>query len=146
MRRPALRALSGCLAAVLLLGLGCDALSLIELPRITTVRLVNNGEFDVLAGVAFSDEEDMPEAILEEDDDLEFTIGPGQTRTFTRSCDDLRAIMVSHAELQIIGGVGPEADSGVVREDEDFSCGDVITFTFTHSDLIVDFDVSSSVN
>ncbi len=132
--------------AMLCSAAACDAVSLITIPRpVTIVRLVNNSDFDIVAQIAISDEEDIPEDILEEDDDLEFTLGPGQTRTFTRRCDDLRAIMITHAELRIVGSVGPEADSGVVREDDDFNCGDVIVFTFDHSDLIVDFDVSTSV-
>jgi len=111
----------------------------------TIVRLVNNGDFPVVARVAISDEDDIPEALLEEDDDLEFTIEAGGSRAFTRDCNDLRAVMVTHAELRVLGGVGPEADSGVLREGDDFSCGDAVTFRFDHSDVVVDFDVTTSV-
>jgi hypothetical protein len=150
MTAPTQGVISRGFAVAMLVGVaGCDALSgllgLIPGASTVTVRLVNNGDFDVLARLALSDEDDIPEALLEEDDDLEYTVPPAQTRTFSRSCDDLRAVMVTHAELRIIGGIGPEADSGVQRDGDDFTCGDVITFRFEHSDAIVDFAVSVSV-
>jgi hypothetical protein len=133
--------------ALLPLTAACDsALSLFLNSQATTVRLVNDGDFPVQVRIALSDEDDIPEDVLEEfEDELEFTLSAGGRTTLRRDCDDLRAIMVTHAELRIVGDVGPTADSRVLRDGDDFSCGDVITFTFTHSDLLVDFDVSTSV-
>jgi len=47
--------------------------------------------------------------------------------------------------LLIIGGLGPETNSDVLRDNTDFSCSDTIVFTFDHTDALLDFDVTSSV-
>ncbi len=72
-------------------------------------------------------------------------VGPGQQASFTRSCDELRALVLDDADLQIIGGLGPETSSDVLRIDDEYECGDEIIFTFTHSALMLDFDVSWTV-
>lgn len=143
-----------CLCAILsaagLLGTGCDQLGTIIglLPSAQTkVELVNNGSFPVDAKLYISDEQDIPESLLTSDVGtmLEFTIGEGMTTTFSRDCDELQAIIISDADLLIIGEVGPETSTGVLRDGDDFSCGDTIVFTFDHSEVIVDFDVTHSV-
>ncbi|MCH7884473.1 MAG: hypothetical protein IIC01_04415, partial [Planctomycetes bacterium] len=50
------------------------------------------------------------------------------------------------ADLLILGDIGPEANSDVLRDGDDFSCGDTIVFTFDHSGILVDFDVIVSVD
>ena len=72
-------------------------------------------------------------------------VGDDDTRSFTQSCDDLQAIMIEDADLQIIGGIGPEANTDVLRDGDDFGCGDTIVFTFDHSDLIFDFEIEVDV-
>jgi len=117
------------------------------LPRTTTVRLVNDGDFDVEVTIAISDEQDIPEDLLTElGTELSFTLGPGEATSFSRNCDDLQAIIVEDAELKVIGQVGPHTSSTVLRDGSQFFCRDTITFTFTHSALIVDFDVSTAVD
>jgi len=125
---------------------GCDALQDIIGANTVTVRLVNEGDFDVDVTLYYYDHQEVEEALLVLlGDEVEYTIGDGNTRTFTQSCDDLQAIMISDADLQIIGGIGPEASTGVLRDGDDFGCGDTIVFTFDHSDLIFDFDVDVDV-
>lgn len=129
---------------------GCDALrAFIDfLPtQETRVELVNNGDFPVEVELYYDEEQDIPESLLTTDAGtrLTYTIEPGQSTTFSRNCDELQAIVISDADLQIIGSVGPEATSDVLRDGDDFGCGDTIVFTFDHSDVLVDFDVTPSV-
>lgn len=127
---------------------GCDALLEIVQPRRTTVRLVNNGTFPVRVELFISDIQEIPEALLTADnDDREtFTVGASEVESFSMDCDDLQAIIVDDADLLLIGQVGPETRTDVVRDGDDFGCGDRINFVFDHSELIVDFEVDVLVD
>jgi len=128
---------------------GCDALTEFFGADTVTVALVNNSSLglDVEVEIYISDQQEIPELLLTElGTKLEYTIEAGETVTFSRSCDDLQAIVVSNAELKIIGDIGPEASSDVLRDGDDFSCGDTIVFTFDHSILLVDFDVTATLD
>lgn len=121
---------------------GCDAILGVLQPSVVTVRLVNNSDFAVQARVIYDDDQDLPRDILEETGtELEFTIPAGGATTFSRSCNNLQAVVVDNADLLIVGEIGPEADTDVLRDGDDFSCGDTIVFTFDHSEVLVDFDV-----
>ena len=124
--------------------MGCDALMDILLPSTVTVLLVNDSpNHDVEVMLIYHDDEDVLELILPEVGiEREFTIEPGGTAMFIRDCDVLQAIVIDDADLLIFGGVGPETSSDVLRMGEDFECGDEIVFTFTHSDILLDFEVS----
>lgn len=125
---------------------GCNLLGLVVPKPETTVRLVNNGNFDVRVTVVFDDEQDVPrEALTEFGNALQFTLAPGESTSFSRDCDEIQAITLDNAELRIIGGIGPNFDSEVFRDGDDFNCGDVIQFTFDHSDILVDFDADVAV-
>lgn len=133
-------------AALLPLLSGCSALLGLLTPSSTTVRLVNDGDFDVEVALYYDDDQNVLEAALTEfGTRLEYTLAPGEARTFSRDCDELQAIIVDDADLLLIGEAGPEARSNVLRDGDDFGCGDTIEFRFVHSDLIVDFDVTTSV-
>jgi hypothetical protein len=111
-----------------------------------TVSLVNASEYSVEAKIFIHDEQDIPEVLLTElGDELNFTIPAGATETFTRSCDDLQAIVIDDADLLVLVGLGPEANSDVLRDGHDFRCGSRIIFTFSHSDDILNFDVTELV-
>ena len=142
-----MRALIGgmlCAAATLPLA-SCDALSLL-LPTTVTVRLVNNSEFPVEVKLYTSDTQEFLDFVLTElGDERNYTIPAGETVTFTEACDDLQAIVIDDADLQVLGGIGPEATSDELHDGDDFGCGDTITFTFSHSANILDFDVTDSV-
>jgi hypothetical protein len=122
---------------------GCAAFFDIVQPNRTVVRLVNNGAFPVRVELFISDEQDIPEDLLTADsDDREvFTVGPGGVESFSMDCDGLQAIIIDEADLQLVGQVGPETGTDVLRDGDDFGCGDTINFIFDHSELIVDFDV-----
>ena len=121
---------------------GCDAILGFLQPSVVTVRMVNNSDFAVQVRLIYDDDQELPRDILEETGTaLEFTISAGDTTTISRSCNDLQAVFVDNADLLIIGEIGPEADTDVLRDGDDFSCGDTIVFTFDHSEVLLDFDV-----
>jgi hypothetical protein len=135
---------------VMVLGLfslaGCDAVSNLIAPSTVTVSLVNDSAFDVEAEVWIADQQEIPEFLLDQiGERLDFTVPAGETTTFSRSCDELQAIVIKKADLRIIGDVGPEADTEVLRDGTDFGCGDRIIFSFTHSALVVDFHITTDV-
>jgi hypothetical protein len=137
-------------AAMVVVGLGvcgCEALLGLLQSNVTTVRLVNNGQFTVHAELFISSEQDIPESLLtaDNDDREEYAIPAGETVSFFRDCDDLQAIIIDEADLNLVGEAGPETSTGVLRDGDDFGCGDIITFTFDHSEILIDFDVSVSV-
>ena len=125
---------------------GCDAVGDLIGPSTVRVRLVNNGQFDVEGTLFYGDQQDLPKIVLTEfGEELDFIVPSGGSNTFLRACDDLQAIVIEDADLLIIGDLGPETSSGVLRDGDDFSCGDTIVFTFDHSAILVDFDVTVSV-
>lgn len=143
-----MRLTTGLIAVVCVLSFvsGCSFLGGLLGPTTTSVRLVNDGDFDVEVVLYYGDDQDALEEILTEfGTRMEFTLSPGESTTLTRDCDDLQAVVIDNAELRILGAIGPEAGSDVQRDGSDFGCGATITFTFDHGPLFVDFDVSVSV-
>lgn len=134
---------------LLLICAGCGAADLLVgllQPHKVTVSLVNNGDFAVQVKLFIADNQDLPEALLTDiGTELDYTINAGASASFSRNCDDLQALVIDDAELMVIGGSGPTASSDVLRDGSDFGCGDTIVFTFDHSNLILDFDVSANV-
>jgi hypothetical protein len=125
---------------------GCTLLMNLAAPPVTSVRLQNNSDFEVRVVLYIDDEQDLPrDALTEVGTRLEFTLAPGGSTVFSRDCEDLQAVVIDGAELRVLGQVGPEADSGVLRDGSDFDCRDTVVFTFDHSALIVDFAVTSAV-
>ncbi len=124
---------------------GCGSLlDLLERNEVT-VRLNNDGDFDVDVVLVFDGNQDVPEGLIGTvGTRMEFTIPAGGSQSFSRRCDSLQAIRVEDASLTVIGGVGPHTSTGVYRDSHDFHCGDTLTFTFDHSVLIVDFGVTFS--
>ena len=125
---------------------GCDALTgLIDIfqPRRTTVSFVNNSDFAVEVTVFFDDQQDIPEDVLTATGtERQFTIDAGATMTFSEDCDNLQAIIIDDADLRVIGGAGPQDSTDVLRDGDDFGCGDTIIFTFDHSEVIIDFNIT----
>lgn len=125
---------------------GCGALIGLLSPDTTRVRLLNNGAFDVDIVLYIDDDQEIPGDLLTEvGTRLEYTVPPGETRTFSRDCDALQAIVIDDADLAVVGQVGPNAETEVLRDGDDFGCGDTIEFTFDHSAVLVDFDISVAV-
>lgn len=125
---------------------GCDALLGLLQPRTVTIRLVNNSDFDVDVEMYTHDEQNVAEFLITEvGDRIDRTVGSGQSSTIVGDCDDIQAIIIEDADLLAVGGLGPEANTDVIRDGSDFGCGDTVTFTFDHSALITDFDVTVNV-
>lgn len=137
------------MAALACLIAGCDVIPFLLLPSTVTVELVNDSlTAPVTVRLFYHDDEDVFEAILVQSlltTERDETILPGETVSFTRDCDDLRAIIIERAELQVFG-FSPEVDTGVLRQGEDFFCGSTIVFRFTHSSLIFDFAVTTTID
>lgn len=125
---------------------GCGSLLDALNPPRTTVRLVNNADFEVRAVVVWSDNQNIPRDLLTSTGTrMEFTLAPREATSFTRECDSLQALIVNDAELRVIGQIGPHASSDVLRDGSEFDCRDTIEFTFDHSAAVVDFEVSVGV-
>ncbi len=131
---------------------GCDSINLLQLlsPKTVTVALVNNGSFPIDVKVMLSNSDQLPDFLigdlLANTEELDFVVPAGERVTFSRFCSDIQSVEIKDADLRVVGGIGPETNSNVLRDNEDFSCGDLIEFRFSHSDLVVDFDVSISIN
>ncbi|MCG8404037.1 MAG: hypothetical protein MI923_02445 [Phycisphaerales bacterium] len=122
---------------------GCDLLTTV-LPTTVVVRLVNNGTLPVEVEVYTSDNQDITETLLKTlGTKQEITVAAGQTMTLTEDCDDLQAI-VCEAKLQAVVIV-PDDETNVLRDETDFECGNTITFTFAHSIILVDFNITTNV-
>jgi hypothetical protein len=108
----------------------------------TTVRLVNNTDHTVEVRLFYDDDQELPEDLIELDGiEVNRTLLSGEVEAFSRDCGSLQAIFIEHAELRILGDIGPEEDTGVFREPDDFGCGDTLTFTFTQNVLGSDLDI-----
>jgi hypothetical protein len=137
------RTLSVVFWPITLTSVGCDALLGLFSASTITITLVNQGDFIVDGTFLTSDTQEIPELLLTQTGDAtDFVLQPGQSMTFIRSCDDVQALMIEDADLQVLGGIGPEAQTGVFRDGDDFGCGDRITLTFSHpaTPLTLDID------
>ncbi|MCH8913366.1 MAG: hypothetical protein IIA33_07330 [Planctomycetes bacterium] len=125
---------------------GCDSVVGFLRSRETTIVLANDSDFDIEVVLFYGDDQNILEALLTEiGEEMTLTIGPGEQSTFSRDCDDLQAIIIEDADLQILGGLfTPDADTGVLRDGSDFGCGDTLTFTFTHPDLALSLNIAFS--
>jgi hypothetical protein len=125
---------------------GCDLPANLFQPNQVKVVMTNNADFRVNVEIFIHDQQEIPKAILIEiGQHSEFSLAPGETTSFSRDCEDLQAIVIDNAELMIVGQIGPEAETDVLRDGDDFGCGDTIDFTFDHSPVIVDFDIFTAV-
>lgn len=133
-------------ATLLVLVAGCDALTALLgtlQPRLVTVRLVNNSDFAVEGVLYYDNDQDTIEAVLvETGTERTFALPAGGQSSFSVNCDDLQAIIIDNASLQVAGDVGPEDNTDVLRDGNDFGCGDTLVFTFDHSGAILDFEVT----
>lgn len=123
---------------------GCDALLGLLNSRSVTVVLQNDAGGDLNVELFYDEQQDIPEFSLETlGEEVNRSIAPGSSATFTRSCDDLQAIQITDAEVNL-GLSSPNVSSAVFRDGDDFFCGDTITFTFTANTLGTDLDVAFS--
>lgn len=120
------------LATVLPLAGACDLMNLLQGDAVI-VQLVNDGDYAVRLELRISDNQYELQMVLEEfGDELNRTVAPGEMVTLVESCDDLQAIMIAEAELEVVGDSGPRNSTDILRDGDDFGCGDVIVYTFDH--------------
>lgn len=126
----------------------CDALLGVIGANTTTIELVNNATSTVAVELYVSDTQEVPEALITTlGDKIERSVSAGATSTITRSCDDLQALLIDKADLQVIGDIGPSAGTDIIRDGSDFNCGDTIRLTFTQNapiptELSIDVEVN----
>jgi hypothetical protein len=139
-----IRAIAAALALGMLIPLtGCPELIGFLQPNSTTVRLINNSDFDVDVVLYYDEDQNVLDSLIDDAGTrVEYTLAPGETQQFSRDCDDLQAIKIVDADLRVVGQIGPQASTDVFRDGDDFGCNDTITFTFDHSAILIDFDVS----
>ena len=114
-------------------------------PTTTTIELVNAGSFAVSVTIYIGGSQETTEVLLTTlGTKIEQTVAAGQTATITRDCDDLQAIIVDDADLQLLGGIGPDANTGVYRDGTDFGCGDTIRFTFSHPAIPTSLEIDTT--
>lgn len=132
------------LAVLVLVVSGCGVVGDLLRGTRVTVDLVNETDFEVQATLFFDDEQNIPEFLLVQSDigtEVSLTVPPGQTISFSESCDDLQALIVENANLALFGSLGPDANTDVLRDGDDFGCGDTVVLRFTDSNGIADFDI-----
>ena len=122
---------------------GCGSLVGLIRERETTIVLANDSDFPVEIVLFYGDDQNILEALLTEiGEEMTLALGTGEQITFSRDCDDLQAIIIDDADLLLIGQLGPEVKTDVLRDGDEFGCGDTITFTFEHSDALFDFSIA----
>ena len=137
-----------CLALVGLIG-GCEGFDLGGLlgSSRVTVELVNDGNLPLEVEIYIADEQLILEALLTTvGEKIEITVDPDSTERFSRDCDELQALIIEEARVMIAGLPGPSDDTEVLRDGDDFGCGDTITFTFEYPPVPLALDIRQSVN
>ncbi len=123
----------------------CDVMTLLR-GNATIVQLVNTGLYPVNVELRISGNQYELQVVLEEfGDELNYTVGPGESMTFYKPCDDLQAIMIPKAEMNIAGEIGPSNNTDILRDGDDFGCGDIIIYTFSHPIPPVSMEISSEI-
>ena len=119
-------------ASLTLLSGGCAELLELLGSNQVTVRFVNDTPFPIDVEAYYSEDDDALEALLTTfGEELTFTLNAGQTQTLQRSCADFGSFIIDRAEARVLGSLGPDAGTDVFRQEDDFACGDTLTFRFT---------------
>jgi hypothetical protein len=137
-----------CLILVSLIG-GCEGFDLGGLlgSSRVTVELDNPGQFPVEVVLYIADEQLIPEALLTTiGEKIEITVDPDSTERFSRDCDELQALIIDEARVMIAGLPGPSDDTSVLRDGDNFGCGDTITFTFEYLPVPIALNINQSVD
>ena len=110
-----------------------------------TVELINDTSFPVDPNIRFDDDPGFFAGLAPADTLDTGLIPPGEARSYTFDCDELRLIVSDEAEqiIPLFGTYTADKTANVERGEE-FDCGDVIRFRFVGEG--VDFGVIVSVN
>jgi hypothetical protein len=147
MKRIAVLGLAGLMPALVSCEAALDIVGNLVGSDTTTVRLVNEASSPVTVTLFFGDDQNALEAVLTEfGTEREFTLQPGDSQQFSEPCEDLQAVIIDNAKLNLLGQIGPEADTDVQRDGDDFNCGDTVTFTFDGQAIPLELNISVSVS
>ena len=114
-------------------------------PSTITVELVNDADFSVAVTIYIHDDQLVLDSLIDDlGTELNYTVAAGDTTTFSSACDELQAIKIGDADLQVFAGLGPDTSSTTYRDGTHFGCGDTITFTFTNNATFTELDVAFS--
>src|SRR5262245_54109458 len=114
-------------------------------PRQTTVDLQNNTPNMVQATVFFDDDQNVLESLIESvGAQQSYTIPAGESRSFSRNCEEIQAVKVK-GDLLLLGGLGPSKSTNVFRDGTDFGCGDRLLFSFTSTTIPPALNIDFSV-
>jgi hypothetical protein len=136
------------LAVAVMVVAGCDALNGLNItidlgdgslfiPRVVTLRVVNDAEFPVDTNVFVSEDDEfifgLDETLLTLDTNLQNfgRLPAGETLDRAYDCDRIGSVMAADAELRTGMGISPNADTRIFLQGDDFVCGDTITIRFT---------------
>lgn len=109
----------------------------------TYVILYNTTNHTIEGRLFYDEEQSLPASGVEAfGTEVTFSIPAGQNFSFNRDCEDLQAIFIKDADMQVAPGVSPETSTSVYHEPDDFSCGRTITFTFTQNAVATELDVT----
>jgi hypothetical protein len=135
------------IVAVAMAMLGCNGLLDALGPSTTTVTLVNSGSGTLTVQIFTGTNQNASDFELEGfGDEQNITVPANSTRTFSLPCDDLQALLVADADVDIFAGIGPSADLDVLRDGTDFNCGDTVTLTFTYTLLPPNLTITPSTD
>lgn len=129
---------------VLLTVSGCGLASLLP-PSTTTIRLVNNGQYTVDGKLYYDNQqESIKDLVKLYGTEVHFTIPAGESQTIIKDCNEIQAVYIDNAKLQT-GLLTPDDNTELIRDGTDFNCGDTITYTFSHTVILVDFSISTAI-
>ncbi len=124
-------------------GAALQAAGALQGDEVTVVLRNSSDDFDVEVTLFYDDDQNILEGVLTETGtQVDTVVLAGQSVTLTRDCDDLQAIIIEDADLLLIGELGPETDTDVLRDGDEFGCGDTLVFTFSHPDEDIPLDLN----
>lgn len=118
------------LSAVLFLA-GCGWINPSLLPEQSVDMQIRNATDHSVTFTLYIGDDDLTERDLkDEGEQVSSYLFPGEQTLIRRSCRDVQSILLEAKMdiVDIIAGFGPHADSGVIRDDEDFDCGETVWF------------------
>ncbi|MBK9120079.1 MAG: hypothetical protein IPM18_10840 [Phycisphaerales bacterium] len=99
----------------------------------TTIELRNNGDFTVEAVLIYgSSTSATANELRASGTRVAVTIPAGDTAKIERACNALGSMLIDEALLIIPGTFPRSTTTGVVRRDTDFTCGQILRYSFTH--------------
>jgi hypothetical protein len=111
--------------------------------RQTSIVLRNQTNFTVDVELYYHHRQEIPQFLIDETGTrMTFSIPPNGVESFSRPCEDLQAIYIKDAQMRVLPGISPDANTRIYREPDDFGCANTLTFTFTQNVIATSLNVS----